>query len=160
MTDPKRTIGLIGATGVGVSAIVGGGIFVLAGVAFSTAGPGAVVAFLFNGMIAALTALSFAEMSTAFPQSGGTYAFAHRVLSVRAAFGVGWILCFAYIVAAALYALGFGYYAGEALRGMVKLAGATPPDWLTGRAIALLFAFMALGVYADALTRSSVGGGQ
>ncbi len=127
VSEPKRTVGLVGATGVGVSAIVGGGIFVLAGVAFSTAGPGAVLAFFFNGVIAALTALSFAEMSTAFPESGGTYSFAHRVLSVRAAFGVGWILCFAYIVAAALYALGFGHYAGEALRGLVVMVGYAPP---------------------------------
>ena len=152
--EPQRTIGLVGATGVGVSAIVGGGIFVLAGVAFSTAGPGAALAFLFNGVIAALTALSFAEMSTAFPESGGAYSFAHRVLSVRAAFGVGWILCFAYIVAAALYALGFGHYAGEAIRGLIALTGASPPDWLTGRAVALLCAFLALGVYAEALTRN------
>ncbi|PLX82256.1 MAG: hypothetical protein C0617_14085 [Desulfuromonas sp.] len=78
-----RTIGLMGATGVGIGAIVGGGILALAGVAFATAGPAAIVAFALNGVIALLTALSFAEMAKAFPESGGTYTFAKKVLSVR-----------------------------------------------------------------------------
>ena len=74
MADGKleRSIGLLGATGVGVGAIVGGGVLALAGVAFETAGPGAIVAFALNGFVAVLTALSFAEMSSAFPESGGT----------------------------------------------------------------------------------------
>src|SRR5690606_6077523 len=107
LPSPQRTIGLLGATTVGMSAIVGGGILVLAGAAFQATGPGAIVAFALNGVIAVLTALSFAEMSTRFPESGGAYNFAKRVLSVRFAFAVGWVLWFAYIVAGVLYALGF-----------------------------------------------------
>lgn len=71
-SDPKRTLGLLGATGVGVGAIVGGGILALAGVAFATAGPSAILAFALNGAVAALTVLSFSELATRFPQSGGT----------------------------------------------------------------------------------------
>ena len=92
MPDAKleRSIGLLGATGVGVGVIVGGGILALFGVAFAAAGPAAILAFALNGFIAVLTALSFAEMSSAFPESGGTYTFARKVLSVRAAFVVEW----------------------------------------------------------------------
>ena len=54
----------------------------LAGVAYATTGPGAVVAFALNGTIAFPTVLSFAEMSTAFPESGGTYTFDRKVLAV------------------------------------------------------------------------------
>jgi len=96
---------------VGVGAIVGGGIFVLGGVAFEATGPSAVVAFALNGVIAVLTALSFAELASAFPESGGAYTYAKKVLTVRAAFGVGWVLWFAYIVAGVLYALGFAEFA-------------------------------------------------
>ena len=85
----ERSIGLAGATGVGIGAIVGGGILALAGVAYATTGPATLLVFAANGVIAVLTALSFAEMSTAFPQSGGTYTFAKNVLSVRAAFAFG-----------------------------------------------------------------------
>jgi amino acid transporter len=35
-------------------------------------GPSAILAFCLNGVIAVLTALSFAEMSAAFPESVGT----------------------------------------------------------------------------------------
>ncbi len=84
----------------GVGAIVGGGILVLGGVALAESGPGAIAAFAINGLVAGLTALSFAEMSSAFPESGGAYTFAKKVLSVRLAFAVGWVLWFASIVAA------------------------------------------------------------
>ena len=88
MSRSERTLGLLGASQVGIGAIVGGGIFVLAGVAFSAAGPGAIIAFALNGIIAALTLLSFAEMSTAYPESGGAYTFGKRVLSIRLAFAM------------------------------------------------------------------------
>jgi len=74
-TEIKRTIGFLGATGIGVGAIVGGGILALAGVAFSLAGPSAIIAFALNGGIALITAVSYAEMSKAFPESGGAYTF-------------------------------------------------------------------------------------
>ena len=135
MSDTKleRSIGLLGATGVGVGAIVGGGILALSGVAFAAAGPAAIVAFALNGLIAVLTALSFAEMSSAFPESGGTYTFAKKVLSVRAAFVVGWVVWFASIAASVLYAIGFGSYAAAGLGRIWQAAFGTTPEWLTGR---------------------------
>ena len=111
MNAPIRHIGLFSATSIGIGAIVGGGILALAGAAFATTGPAALLAFALNGLIAIITALSFAELASAFPQSGGTYLFAKKVLSIRAAFNVGWVVWFASIVAAALYALGFSSFA-------------------------------------------------
>ena len=40
-----RTIGFFGALGIGVGAMVGGGILALAGVAFAVSGPSAILAF-------------------------------------------------------------------------------------------------------------------
>ena len=65
---------------------VGGGVLALAGVAFATTGPSTIIAFLLNGGIAMLTALSFAALAARFPQSGGTYTYARKVLTVEAAF--------------------------------------------------------------------------
>ena len=155
----ERTIGLFGATLIGVGAIVGGGILALAGVAFNSAGPGAMVAFLLNGGIALLTAFSFAELSAMFPQSGGTYTFAKRVLSVRAAFTLGWIVWFASIVAGVLYALGFAQYAIIVLQELWLLRSDAVPAWLSGRAITLLLAMLATAFYTLSLTRSSGSGG-
>ncbi|MCB0346647.1 MAG: amino acid permease, partial [Bdellovibrionales bacterium] len=110
-----------GAASIGVGAIVGGGIFVLGGVALRETGSGAIVAFLLNGIIALLTAASLAQMTRLFPESGGFYTFAKRILSVRVAFVVGWVVWFAHLVAALLYALGFSEYIIDVLS--VLLAG-------------------------------------
>ncbi|QDT07702.1 putative amino acid permease YhdG [Rubripirellula lacrimiformis] len=130
MTDTQqRHLGLFGATGIGVGAIVGGGILALAGVAFATTGPAAIVAFAINGVIAMLTALSFAEMASKFPESGGTYTFSRKVLSVESAFTVGWVVWFASIVAAVLYALGFAHF-GLIFCQELSSANGYQWDWL------------------------------
>ncbi|MEM8961298.1 MAG: amino acid permease [Acidobacteriota bacterium] len=156
MSGGERTIGLLGATGVGVGAIVGGGILALAGTAFATTGPSALIAFTLNGVIAVLTALSFAELAASFPESGGTYTFAKKVLSVEAAFGVGWIVYFASIVAAVLYALGFAVFAEAAIANLMV----APPPWITGRFFAIALAVGAITVYTAMLLRTTGGGGQ
>jgi amino acid transporter len=153
----QRQVGLLGATGVGIGAIVGGGILVLAGVAFARTGPAAILAFAINGLIALITAASFAEVASSFPESGGAYTFAKKVLSVRAAFVVGWILWFAYIVAGALYALGFAYYADLLLQ---HLWPHPSPAWLQGRAVILSLGGGATAVYAGTLIRRAAGGKQ
>jgi amino acid transporter len=127
VSTTTRKLGLFEATGIGVGAIVGGGILALAGSAFEATGPSALLAFALNGVIALLTALSFAELSSAFPRSGGTYLFAKRVLGVGPAFNVGWVVWFASIVAAALYAMGLAAFG----LGAVAAGWADAPAWLT-----------------------------
>ena len=155
-----RAIGLAGATGVGLGAIVGGGILVLAGVAFRTTGPGAIAAFAANGLIAVVTALSFAELSAAFPESGGAYTYARKVLSVPVAFAVGWVLWFAYIVAGVLYALGFAEYAVLVVAEVWRAAAGRTPAWLVGRGPVVLLALAATTAYTVSLVRKATGGGQ
>ncbi len=155
----ERSIGLWGATGIGVGAIVGGGILALAGVAFAATGPGAMVAFALNGVIAALTALSFAELASAFPESGGAYTFAKKTLSSGAAFLVGWVVWLASIVAAVLYALGFASYAGFAIVSLAESAGGPAPVWLASRGGLLALATLATAAYALLLFRKASGGG-
>ncbi|HEX9794530.1 MAG TPA: APC family permease, partial [Planctomycetota bacterium] len=151
-----RSIGLFGATLVGLGAIVGGGIFALGGVAFAITGPSVILAFAINGVIALLTVLSFAEMATAFPENGGTYSFARKVFQVEAAFLVGWVVWFASIVAAALYALGFASYAIVVLRAVAGGA----PAWLAGAGAAKLLGAAATAFYSFRLARKAAGGGR
>lgn len=160
--DPSlgRSIGLLRAIGIGVGAIVGGGILALAGVAFNATGPSAIVAFGFNGLIAGLTVLTFAELASAFPESGGSYTFAKKVLSAEAAFIVGWVVWLASILASALYALAFASYANLALNHLVTLSGTSWPAWADGRAALLLLAVLAIGFYTASLFRKAAGGGQ
>ncbi len=154
-----RSIGLWGATGIGVGAIVGGGILALAGVAFAATGPGAMVAFALNGVIAALTALSFAELASTFPESGGPYTFAKKTLSSEAAFMVGWVVWLASIVAAVLYALGFASFASFAVVHLWKLVGDSAPAWIESRSGLLAMAILATSAYTLLLYRKASGGG-
>ena len=151
-------MGLFGATLIGVGAIVGGGILALAGVAFQTAGPGALLAFVLNGGIAFLTAASFAELAVRFPQSGGTYTYAKHVVSIEAAFVVGWVVWFASIVAGVLYALGFAVFAAE---GATRLLAGLGQDvaWLSRGDLRIGFALAAVAFYTVALMRKAAGGG-
>jgi amino acid transporter/nucleotide-binding universal stress UspA family protein len=154
--DDEHKLGLFGATSVGVGAIVGGGILALAGVAFAEAGPSAIIAFALNGVIAMLTALTFAEMASRFPESGGTYTFSKKVLSVEAAFTVGWVVWFASIVAAVLYALGFAHFA---IVFTSDLLGDQAPAWVQLNSTKSALAILTSAGLAVMLTRKSGGGG-
>ena len=157
---PRRHLGLLGATGIGVGAIVGGGFLALAGIGFQATGPSAIVAFALNGGIALLTVFSFAELAARFPRSGGTYAYARRVLTVEAAFAVGWVVWFASAVAAVLYAMGFAVFFVPFLEQVLRLAGTDPPAWLGDRLALVGYALCAVAYYAWRLTRLAVGGRQ
>ena len=78
--------------------MVGSGIFVLPGLAFSVAGPGIVVAYALAGLVVLPAALSKSEMATAMPHAGGTYLYIDRamgpLLGTIAGFGVWFSLVF------------------------------------------------------------------
>ena len=151
---PTRTVGTREATLIGLGAIVGGGILALGGHAIARVGPAVLLVFAANGLFALLTAGSFAELATRFPVGGGAYAYARKVVSVRAAFGVGWVLWFAYIVAGVLYALGFGVFA----QTLLIEAGVAGPLLDDPRLPALL-GLAAIGAYTLQLRRRVAGGG-
>lgn len=158
-SDARRIVGLYGATLVGIGGIIGGGLLILVGTAFNQAGPAAILAFVLNGIVAWLTAMSTAEISTAFPESGGAYTFAKKILSVRAAFAVGWVLWFAYIAAGVLYALGFARF--TVILGKGACAGlGVDGSWLDGRNMLLFLATGATVLYSIGLVRKAAGGGQ
>lgn len=157
--DSDRHIGLFGAIGIGVGAIVGGGILALAGAAFAATGPSAVIAFALNGVIAVITALSFAEVSSKFPQSGGTYTFAKKVLAVESAFTVGWIVWFASIVAAVLYGIGFGQFTAVVIHDVWAAQAGSAPEWITDRWTVAGLAVASVAFYTTMLMLKSGGGG-
>jgi amino acid transporter len=158
VSETGRTLGLLGAIGIGVGAIVGGGILALTGVAFAATGPSAILAFTLNGVIALITALSFAELSSAFPESGGTYVFSKKVLSIRAAFAVGWIVWFASIMAAVLYAVGAGYFIGIVVESFLAMVSGINHEWTgTGRTAAGI-ALIAIAFYTLSLIYNKGGG--
>jgi amino acid transporter/nucleotide-binding universal stress UspA family protein len=109
----SRNLNLFTITMIGVGGMIGAGIFVLTGIAAGVAGPALVLAFLLNGLVTTLTAMSYAELGSAFPEAGGGYLWVKEGLGGTQGFLAGWMSWFAHVAAGSLYALGFGRFASE-----------------------------------------------
>ena len=72
MSKFKRELGLLDLVSIGISQIIGAGIFVVIGIASGIAGPSVILAFWIAGMIALFTALSTAELSSMITETGSS----------------------------------------------------------------------------------------
>jgi amino acid transporter len=91
--------------------MVGGGIFAVLGEAVALAHGATALAFGLAGVVALLTAYSYAHLSVRFPSSGGTVTFIHRAFGQDLLTGsLNMVLWLSYLVTLALYAVAFGSY--------------------------------------------------
>jgi amino acid transporter len=156
----NRTLSLPVLILYGLGTTIGAGIYALVGKVAGTAGMFAPVAFLVASSMAALTALSFCELSARYPRAGGEAVYVGEGLrSVRLATAVGVAVALASCISAATVARGFvGYMAGM-LGGLLPLA---PVVWI----VLLMLVLGALAVWgireaawaAAAMTLIEVGG--
>ncbi|UCE40683.1 MAG: amino acid permease [Candidatus Aminicenantes bacterium] len=114
-TELARDMGLMHVTMIGVGAMIGAGIFVLTGLAAGVAGPALLIVFAFNGFVTGLTAMSYAELGSCFPEAGGGYLWVKEALPQPNGFLSGWISWFAHAVACSLYAVAFGTFSVDLL---------------------------------------------
>ncbi len=115
VTELARDMGLMHVTMIGVGAMIGAGIFVLTGLAAGVSGPALLLVFAFNGVVTGLTAMSYAELGSCFPEAGGGYLWVKEALPQPNGFLSGWISWFAHAVACSLYAVAFGTFAVDLL---------------------------------------------
>jgi amino acid transporter len=120
----RRSIGLLGATAIGVGGMVGGGIFAVLGVAAERAGGATPVAFAIAGVVAALTAFSYSRLSVRYVSAGGTVTYVDRAFGIGEVTGsLNIVLWAGYIVTAALYASAFGRYGSTLITGNADAGG-------------------------------------
>ena len=127
MTTPhephlRRAVGPVLLTLYGIGVTIGAGIYVLIGEVAGVAGMAAPVAFMLAGILAGLSALSYAELATQYPKAGGeaTYvnvAFARPRLTTV----TGLLVAFSGITSSAAVLLGFVGYLNELV---------TVPAWI------------------------------
>lgn len=106
----RRTLGVGGATMLGLGSMIGGGVFIGLGVAASFAGPSIILATLLAAVLAACNALSSAQLAAAHPVSGGTYEYGYRLLHPAIGFLAGWMFLCAKTASAAAAAIGAASY--------------------------------------------------
>jgi APA family basic amino acid/polyamine antiporter len=107
----KRSLGPWALTAMGIGAIIGTGIFVLTGVASATrAGPSLTISFVVAGIVSALAALCYAEVSSKIPISGSAYTYTYATLGEFMAWIVGWALVLEYALGASTVSVGWSGY--------------------------------------------------
>ncbi|MGC8836576.1 MAG: APC family permease [Infirmifilum sp.] len=108
----KRKLGLLGVFSFGY-ADVGAGIYMTLGLVAAHAGPATPIAYAVASISYLLTALSYAELSSSFPEAGGGMIFAEKAFGKFIAFLAGWSLLLDYIVTGSIFALSATGYLGH-----------------------------------------------
>jgi basic amino acid/polyamine antiporter, APA family len=78
MAALKKTLGLGSLSFSGIGLILGAGIYSILGSAAAVAGEALWMSFALGGVVALLSGLAYAELSTMFPKAGAEYVFARR----------------------------------------------------------------------------------
>ena len=140
MTEPKAaakaaathkgTIGVAGATAIGVGGMMGAGLYTLVGLATTATGVWLPVAFLVGGVVSFFSVYSYAKLGVRYPSRGGAAQFLVECFGDGImAGGLNIFQFLGWMVAMALYAAGFAGYAQDLLGGGL-------PSW-SGKAIAV-----------------------
>lgn len=124
------SIGVVGASAIGVGGMMGAGLYTLLGLATRTAGKFLPISFLIGGFVAAFSVYSYAKLGMKYPDRGGAAKFLVKEFGdglLAGGFNVfqylGWI------IAMALYATGFSEY-------VCQLINKNSSGWL-GKAISI-----------------------
>lgn len=124
------SIGVVGATTIGVGGMMGAGLYTLLGLAANSAGVWLPVSFLIGGIVAAFSVYSYSKLGMKYPDRGGAAKFLLKEFGDGLLAGgmnvfqyIGWI------IAMALCATGFAEYA-------CQLLGKSSSSWL-GKAISI-----------------------
>ena len=144
-----RSLSLSQAIMIGVASMIGGAIFVLVGPGISAAGPALIIAFLLNGVITLFTALTYAELGSALPATGGGYKWVREGLPRPNSYLSGWMAWFAHTIAGSLYAVAFGTFLGH------LLASAEIIDSSLGLPLEKIFAAIAIIIFTFINIRGS-----
>lgn len=90
MAGLKRTLGPLGAAGIGVASMVGAGAFYVWSPAAQLAGSLLWVSLVIAGAVALLNAVVVAQLALHNPVSGGAYRYGAKYVSPQAGFLAGW----------------------------------------------------------------------
>lgn len=135
----KRVLGVGDLVMLSIGAVIGAGIFSSIGTAAAGetlptgeivrygAGPALVLSFVLLGIVCALAALCYAELSSMIPQAGSAYAYSYATLGELIAWIIGWDLILEYAVGNIAVAIAWSGYFNSLLTGF----GIDLPAWLT-----------------------------
>lgn len=127
----------------GVGAVVGAGIYAIIGEAAGYGGNLLWVSFLVAAVVAFLTALTYAELVSRFPDAGGSFEYVRQAFGIKVAGVASIAMLFTGVVAAGAIAISFSQYLSRLLdvptiyttigvivaMGLVNGLGAAESSW-------------------------------
>ncbi len=122
----QRSLGPFQLTALGIGAVIGAGIFVLAGLGAHYAGPGLMLSFVLSGLGCAFAGLCYAEFAAMIPLAGSAYTYAYATLGELVAWIIGWDLTLEYAMGASTVSSGWSNHFIE----MLQIFGIRFPLWL------------------------------
>lgn len=133
------SIGVVGATAIGVGGMMGAGLYTLLGLAAKSAGIWLPLSFLIGGVVAAFSVYSYSKLGMRYPSRGGAAKF--LVQGFGDGLLAGGLNVFQYlgwIIAMALYATGFSEYACQLFKW-------NSDGWI-GKAISIGIVIVVVGI--------------
>ena len=138
-----RRLGTVDATVVGLSAMLGAGVFVAFAPAAEAAGRGLLLGLGIAAVIAFCNAVASAQLASSYPASGGTYLFGREVLGPWWGFLAGWGFVVGKTASCAAMAMTFAAYALPS----ADASGSSGADWWQrGLAALVVVAFTVLNL--------------
>lgn len=126
-SELKRVLTRWGLTSLGIGAVIGGGIFVLTGIAaHDWAGPALALSFVLAGIACTFAALCYAEFASILPVEGSAYAYSYGTVGEIFAWLIGWNLILEYMMGATTVAVSWSGY----FEKLMHLFGINPPLYL------------------------------
>lgn len=139
----SRSLGLLDVVMFGVGGIVGAGIYAIIGEAAAYGGSLLWLSFLIAAIVAFLTAATYAELVSRYPDAGGSFEYVKAAFGLRVATWSSIFMMFTGIVAAGAIAISFSSYLTRLLdaptvltttlvvaaMGAVNAVGAAQASW-------------------------------
>lgn len=111
----KRTLGLTEAIFFGTGSILGAGIYAIVGKVAGFSGNMIWLSFAIASFTAFMSAFSYAELSSMFPQAGAEYVYVKNAFNRKMALAVGLIISINGIISGATVSIGFAGYFSQLL---------------------------------------------
>ncbi|MCW1100189.1 APC family permease [Streptomyces sp. RS2] len=145
----RRDVGPIGLMFVSLGSIIGSGWLFGALAATQIAGPAAIISWVIGMVMTMMIALTYAEVGTMFPQSGGIARYPHYSFGSFASFNLGWANWLGVAAAAPIEVLATVQYATSYLPWLERVEDGVAV--LTAPGLVVSIGLMAVFVVINAL---------
>ncbi len=110
----KKELGVWSLAILGITMIIGAGIFALIGEGVKLAGSSIMISLILTALIAFFSALSYAELSSIFPRASSSYIYVRKSFNSKfLSFLVGWCILCVFILGTSVISVAFANYLGH-----------------------------------------------